>query len=177
MSKIIKSDTYINVLKRCLIIIFLIGIVILISYKSSNSSSELVSGNVTYDSYTNEEYYGFIKIPRIDMNLGFFNYDNPLNDVDLNVLWIPIPVENSYLFAAHSGVGSIAYFNELRNVVIGDDIILSFGDNELHYEVTNIYRTQKDGDIAISKNEGMIYLTTCDQVIKGYQLVIEGINK
>ncbi len=164
-------------LKRSVIVIFLIVIVILISYKSSNTISEVSKEPIIYDSYVNEEYYGYIKIPSIGMNLGFYEYDNPLNDVDLNVLWIPIPVENSYLFAAHSGVGSVAYFNDLRNVAIGDDIILSLGDKRLHYEVTNIYRTKKDGDIAISKNEGMIYLTTCDQVIKGYQLVIEGINK
>ena len=161
-------------LKRSVIIVLLISIVILISYKSSDNVSESIVDTIYYDSYVNEDYYGYISIPSIDEKFGFYEYDNKLNDVDLNVMWIPIPVDNSYLFAAHSGVGSIAYFNTLRNVEVGDDIYLELDSLMMHYEVVNIYKTKKDGDITISKEEGMIYLTTCDQVIKGYQLVIEG---
>lgn len=134
-----------------------------------------MSEKTNYDKYTTEEYYGYLKIPSIEMNLGFYNYDDPLNDVEKNIKWIRIPVANSYLFAAHSGVGQKAYFNKLFDLEIGSDIYLKLPTEELHYEVINIYRTPKDGDIAISKEEGKIYLTTCDQIIKGYQLVIEGI--
>ena len=165
-------------LKRSIIIVCLVVIVILISYKgSNNSSSNLVSNNYSYDTHATEEYYGYIKIPSINLNVGFYEYDNPLNDVDLNVLWIKIPVSNSYLFAAHSGVGSIAYFNDLHNLSINDDIYLKLSSEIIHFVVSNIYKTKKDGDIAISNKEGMIYLTTCDQIIDGYQLVIEGIKQ
>ena len=108
------------------------------------------------------------------MNLGFYNYDNPLNDVESNIELIKIPVENSYLIAAHSGTGKKAYFNDLRLLDIGDDIYLDILREEKHYQVTNIYRTIKDGDISISNKSNMIYLTTCDQIFEGYQLVIEG---
>lgn len=165
-------------LKKGLIIISILFIIILINYSNSNKTfDETVSGIGNYDSYVKEDYYGYIKIPSIDMNLGFYDYDNPLNDVALNVLWIKIPVSNSYLFAAHSGVGSIAYFNNLRYVSLNDDIYLEFKDKKIHYVVSDIYRIEKSGKINISKREGMIYLTTCDQIIDGYQLVIEGIEK
>ena len=124
-----------------------------------------------------------IKIPNSPIVLshrrvGFpnyrLNYDNPLNDVESNIELIKIPVENSYLIAAHSGTGKKAYFNDLRLLDIGDDIYLDILREEKHYQVTNIYRTIKDGDISISNKSNMIYLTTCDQIFEGYQLVIEG---
>lgn len=163
-------------LKRSIIIVCLIVIVLLINYKVSNTSKNQVSSTLEYDSYVKEDYYGYIRIPSVDMNLGFYEYDNPLNDVDLNVLWVKIPVKDSYFFAAHSGVGSTAYFNPLRNVSLNDDIYLELDGNTIHYKISNIYRTVKDGNVNISNIEGMIYLTTCDQVIDGYQLVIEGIK-
>ena len=41
------------------------------------------------------------------------------------------------------------------------------------YEVTSIKRSVKNGKLNISNLEGMLYLTTCDQVLKGYQLTVE----
>ena len=52
--------------------------------------------------------------------------------------------------------------------------IFELTNDAKNFQVTNIYRTIKDGNISISKNSDMIYLTTCDQIVKGYQLVIEG---
>ncbi len=154
-----------------ILLLVLFGI---ISRKDESEVRNVYSEQMEYDRYTKEEYYGFLDIPSIDLHAGFYDYDNPLNDVELNIEWIEIPVFNSYFFAAHSGVGKKAYFNYLNTLQIGDDIYLSLENEKLHFQVRNIYRTVKDGDVSISKEEGMIYLTTCDQIIRGYQLVIEG---
>lgn len=154
-----------------ILLLVLFGI---ISRKDESEVRNVYSEQMEYDRYTKEEYYGFLDIPSIDLHAGFYDYDNPLNDVELNIEWIEIPVFNSYFFAAHSGVGKKAYFNSLNTLQTGDDIYLSLENEKLHFQVRNIYRTVKDGDVSISKEEGMIYLTTCDQIIRGYQLVIEG---
>ena len=154
-----------------ILLLVLFGI---ISRKDESEVRNVYSDQMEYDRYTKEEYYGFLDIPSIDLHAGFYDYDNPLNDVELNIEWIEIPVFNSYFFAAHSGVGKKAYFNSLNTLQTGDDIYLSLENEKLHFQVRNIYRTVKDGDVSISKEEGMIYLTTCDQIIRGYQLVIEG---
>lgn len=156
----------------------LIVLIIAISWAFNPDISNIITistNSSSYDAHNKKHHYGHLKIPSIDMDLGFYDYDNPLNDVELNIEMIQIPVRNSYLFAAHSGIGKKAYFNDLANLKAGDDIYLEIADENNHYKINNIYRTIKDGDISIKTNEGMIYLTTCDQIIKGYQLVIEGI--
>ena len=158
-----------------IIVILVVIILIIVLFKNDEKIIEISNDTTINDRYTKEEYYGYLKIPSINMNLGFYDYDNHLNDVESNIELIKIQVENSYLIAAHSGVGDIAYFNDLRALEVGDDIYLEILDEEKHFQVTNIYRTIKDGDISISENSDMIYLTTCDQIVKGYQLVIEGV--
>ena len=153
-------------------IIILTLIIILIPKKNSNIS---IINNDLSDQYHKEEYYGYLKIPRLNIDLGFYHYDNILNDVSYNIELIKIPVANSYLIAAHSGDGHLAYFNCLHNILVGDDIYLIIDDTLKHFQVNNIYRIKKNGKINISNKENMIYLTTCDQIIKGYQLIVEGI--
>lgn len=161
---------------KFILLLIILVIVISLCYKNDISSISFINtSGLEYDAHNTEQYYGYLKVPAIDMNLGFYNYDSPFNDVESNIELIPIPVKNSYLFAAHSGVGKKAYFNDLALLKIDDDIILKIAEVHHHYKVNNIYRTIKDGDISIKNQEGMIYLTTCDQIIKGYQLVIEGI--
>ena len=155
-----------------IIIIAIIAVLLIIP--KNNKRVDINNTTGVNDRYNTQEYYGYLKIPSVNLDLGFYNYDHPLNDVAYNIELIEIPVADSYLIAAHSGVGQIAYFNDLHKVLVGDDIYLSIADSTMHYRVSNIYRTIKDGDIAISNKSGMIYLTTCDQIIDGYQLVIEG---
>ncbi len=159
--------------KILIILIFLIFIVIVIISNKKEFNILDISTNIFYnDQYSEEEYYGYLLIPSISLNLGFYGYDSKLNDVELNVEIIKIPVSGSYLLAAHSGIGSKAYFNDLASIAIGDDIYLTIEDNTTHYQVTNIYREIKDGDISISNQSGLLYLTTCDQIVSGYQLVV-----
>lgn len=121
-----------------------------------------------------DTYYGYLIIPALDMKIGFYNIDSELNDVNKNVTLIESGINNTYILAAHSGTGPLAYFNDLRYLDLNDDIYLEFKEVTNHYVVTNIRREIKDGQISIEDEENQIILTTCDQVLAGYQLIIEG---
>ena len=89
-------------------------------------------------------YYGVLIIPKINMYLGFYDVNNKNNDVNKNVMLINTNIKNTYLLAAHSGIGKLAYFNDLR------------------YKIN------------IKMEENQVILTTCNQIRKGYQLIVEG---
>ena len=127
-----------------------------------------------YVDVNNLKYYGYLVIPKVNMKLGFYNVDNEKNNVGENVTLIDTGINNTYLLAAHSGSGHLAYFNDLRYLSVGDKITLIIDGNIMNYEVVNIRNEIKNGKINI-KNEGnQVILTTCNQVKKGYQLIIEG---
>ena len=140
---------------------------------SSNKVKDLsVSLNTKEsDFYT---YLGYLVIPKINMKLGFYDYESKLNDVNKNIKLINTGISNTYLIAAHSGTGTLAYFNDLRYLEINDEIYLKFKNKTNKYKIKNISRKIKDGKIKISKEENQIILVTCDQIVKGYNLIIEG---
>ena len=94
-----------------IIIIAIIAVLLIIP--KNNKRVDINSTTGINDRYNTQEYYGYLKIPSVNLDLGFYNYNHPLNDVAYNIELIEIPVADSYLIAAHSGVGQIAYFNEL----------------------------------------------------------------
>lgn len=122
----------------------------------------------------NLKYYGYLVIPRVNMKLGFYNVDNEKNNVGENVTLIDTGINNTYLLAAHSGSGPLAYFNDLRYLSVGDKITLIIDGNIMNYEVVNIRNEIKNGKINIKNEKNQVILTTCNQVKKGYQLIIEG---
>lgn len=122
----------------------------------------------------NLKYYGYLVIPKVNMKLGFYNVDNEKNNVGENVTLIDTGINNTYLLAAHSGSGPFAYFNDLRYLSVGDKITLIIDGNIMNYEVVNIRNEIKNGKINIKNEKNQVILTTCNQVKKGYQLIIEG---
>ena len=122
----------------------------------------------------NLKYYGYLVIPKVNMKLDFYNVDNEKNNVGENVTLIDTGINNTYLLAAHSGSGPLAYFNDLRYLSVGDKITLIIDGNIMNYEVVNIRNEIKNGKINIKNEKNQVILTTCNQVKKGYQLIIEG---
>ena len=82
-------------------------------------------------------------------------------------------IENTYVLAAHSGSGNLAYFNDLKYLKKYDELYLKFKDKILKYEIVNIKSEKKNGKIKIKNKENQLILTTCDQIKKGNQLIIE----
>ncbi|MBD9106492.1 sortase [bacterium] len=118
-------------------------------------------------------YYGFLIIPSLNMTYGFYDTQSKLNDVNKNVALIDSNIENTYILAAHSGMGNLAYFNDLKYLRKKDKIYLKFENKTLEYEVVNIRSNIKNGKIRIKNKENQLILTTCDQIKKGNQLIIE----
>lgn len=155
-------------------IIILIIIILLIFTSSCSNKSFIIDISSIKNTETIETYYGYLKIPKINMKLGFFTQNSKLNDVNKNIELIETNIIDTYLIAGHSGSGNLAYFNDLRYLNIGDELMLEFKDKTKKYIVKNVRKEIKDGNISIKKESGWLILTTCDQIDKGYQLIIEG---
>lgn len=131
---------------------------------------EIIENN---GSFNKSNYYGFLIIPSLNMTYGFYDTQSKLNDVNKNVALIDSNIENTYILAAHSGMGNLAYFNDLKYLRKKDKIYLKFENKTLEYEVVNIRSNIKNGKIRIKNKENQLILTTCDQIKKGNQLIIE----
>lgn len=118
-------------------------------------------------------YYGYLIIPSLNITYGFYDIHNEFNNVDRNVTLINSNIENTYVLAAHSGSGNLAYFNDLKYLKKYDELYLKFKDKILKYEIINIKSEKKNGKIKIKNKENQLILTTCDQIKKGNQLIIE----
>ena len=81
---------------------------------------------------------------------------------------------NSIMFlAAHSGIGKIAFFEELDKLQKNDIIILIYKGKTFKYKVKNIYEQQKNGYIDINKEKlNQLILTTCSPKKKDKQLIV-----
>ncbi len=151
--------------------ILLIILTIILCSGCNKRTKTIESTTINYNDNFNT-YYGYLTIPKINMHQGFYNTNNKLNDVSKNIELINTGIKNTYLFAAHSGVGNIAYFNNLRYLKNGDKITLEFKTITNIYKVIKITKEPKTGKISIPNKENQIILTTCDQIKKGYQLII-----
>lgn len=131
---------------------------------------EKIENNVSLEK---NNYYGYLIIPSLNMTYGFYDIHNEFNNVDRNVTLINSNIENTYVLAAHSGSGNLAYFNDLKYLKKYDELYLKFKDKSLKYEIINIKSEKKNGKIKIKNKENQLILTTCDQIKKGNQLIIE----
>ena len=145
-------------------------LLLLLLLLSSGCKKEIIENN---GSFNKSNYYGFLIIPSLNMTYGFYDTQSKLNDVNKNVALIDSNIENTYILAAHSGMGNLAYFNDLKYLRKKDKIYLKFENKTLEYEVVNIRNNIKNGKIRIKNKENQLILTTCDQIKKGNQLIIE----
>jgi sortase family protein len=145
-------------------------LLLLLLLLSSGCKKEIIENN---GSFNKSNYYGFLIIPSLNMTYGFYDTQSKLNDVNKNVALIDSNIENTYILAAHSGMGNLAYFNDLKYLRKKDKIYLKFENKTLEYEVVNIRSNIKNGKIRIKNKENQLILTTCDQIKKGNQLIIE----
>lgn len=145
-------------------------LLLLLLLLSSGCKKEIIENN---GSFNKSNYYGFLIIPSLNMTYGFYDTQSKLNDVNKSVALIDSNIENTYILAAHSGMGNLAYFNDLKYLRKKDKIYLKFENKTLEYEVVNIRSNIKNGKIRIKNKENQLILTTCDQIKKGNQLIIE----
>ena len=119
------------------------------------------------DTYT-DEYIGYLTIPKINLNKGFVDKRSSENDVEKNIMVIegstyPDVERGNFILAGHSGTGWKAFFNELYRLNVGDEAYVTYKGKKYTYKITNIYKQNKTGKIAIYRNYDKTTLTlvTC----------------
>ena len=125
------------------------------------------------------EYYGKLIIDKINLEEELFPIGSSENTIERHVSILKDSnYPNLMIIAAHSGIGQIAYFQELDKLEIDDEIILIIENNKSIYKVKNIWEEKKNGYININKEKNnQLILTTCSPNKEGYQLVINCIEK
>ena len=122
-------------------------------------------------------------INKINLDEELFSKDSSENNIEkhvtiLNESIYPDNDNSIMIIAAHSGIGRIAYFNELDKLEINDEIILIYKDKEYIYIVKDIWEEKKTGYININREKKkQLVLTTCSPNKDNYQLIINCIEK
>lgn len=115
-----------------------------------------------------EPYIAILKIPKVNLERGFYDKNSKLNNVDYNILFhkesdYPDEENSNIILASHSGTSSISYFKNLYQLEKGDLAYITYKNNTYTYKVISIYYEEKDGNLAIYryKNKNTLTLITC----------------
>ena len=141
---------------------------------TTNISSTTNTGNkINYlNNDIKEKPIATIHIDKINLTKDIYDINSTHNNVEENVT-ILNDDKDLIVLAAHSGPGSIAYFDDLDKLIIDDKINLTYNNKKINYKVTKIEEQPKDGTIEINKtNKQRLILTTCSKKDKSKQLVI-----
>lgn len=118
--------------------------------------------------YDKNQYVGYLEIPKINFNKGFYPKDSEYNDVDRNLLLVkeasyPNVEKGNLIIAGHSGTAWNSFFNDLYKLSVGDVAKVKFQGKTYTYKFVNIYKASKTGTIAIYRNSKRTTLTlvTC----------------
>lgn len=113
-------------------------------------------------------YLGILTIDKINLSQGFYDKNNPDNNVSKNVTFLepsnyPDEKNGNIILVAHSGTSHIAYFKHLYQLGIGDIAQINYKGKIYTYKIDNIYNEEKDGEVTIYRNTGKNTLTliTC----------------
>ena len=83
-----------------------------------------------------EPYLAVLKIPKLNLERGFYDKTSSLNNVDYNILFhsnsdYPDKLNGNVILASHSGTSSISYFKNLYKEILSggryDGLTESFG--------------------------------------------------
>lgn len=115
-----------------------------------------------------DEYIGYLTIPKINLNKGFVDRRSQENSVEKNIYIVdgstyPDVDKGNFIVAGHSGIGWKAFFNDLYKLSKGDEAYVTYKGYKYTYKITNIYKQQKVGKIAIYRDYEKTTLTliTC----------------
>ena len=115
-----------------------------------------------------EHYIGYLKIPKLGFNRGFYNIASPENTVEKNIQVIegskmPNKKNGNLIIAGHSGTGWKAFFNDLYKLNIGDQAIVTYKGHKYTYQIEDISKQAKTGTLTIKRNRNKTTLTliTC----------------
>lgn len=113
-------------------------------------------------------YLGILTIEKINLQQGFYDRDNPENNVDRNITFLdptnyPDEKNGNVFLVSHSGSSSIAYFKNLYQLEIGDIASIRYKGKNYNYKIEDIYTEIKDGTVTIYRdtNRSTLTMVTC----------------
>lgn len=125
-----------------------------------------------------EKYLGILSIPKINLYRGFYDKNSKLNKVDKNLYVLP---QSDYpdvsagnlMIAGHSGTSNIAYFKNLYQLEVSDEITINYNEKKYIYIVEKIYDVEKNGSARILRNTTRTTLTliTCTKNDDAHQTI------
>lgn len=126
----------------------------------------------------NYNYIGYLDIPKINLKRGFVSLNSKYNSVSYNVMLIkgssmPDVKNGNLILAAHRGNSSVSFFDKLYKLEIGDEANITYNNKVYKYKLVNTYLEEKDGSIAIYRDEtkNTLTLITCTRGDKKTQTV------
>ncbi len=141
---------------------------------SNQEVQNVVVPTIDYTKY----YVGYLSIPKIGLKKGFTEIDSKYNNVNRNIQVIspssyPNVEKGNFIIAGHSGSSSVSFFKDLYKLSLGDEVGITYNNQEYKYTIKNIYTDIKDGDIGIKRNKDKTTLTliTCTKGDKTTQTI------
>ena len=138
----------------------------IVNITESDASIEQVENNLP-ETVTND-YIGYLSIPKINLRKGFLDLRSSENDVEKNILVVkgstyPDVEKGNLILAGHSGTGWKAFFNDLYKLNVNDELYVDYKNKKYTYKITNIYKQEKVGTVAIYRDYDKTTLTliTC----------------
>ena len=157
-----------------------------IDANNSEDTPKEDDNNQTNSVDINYNYIGVLEIPKINLKRGFLDLNSRYNNVDYNVTLIkgstfPDNDKSSLILAAHSGVCSICYFNNLFNLSFGNQAYVYYNNIKYIYSLVDIYEVDKVGTVAIHRDyskKGLVLITcTTNSDTKQTVFIFELINQ
>lgn len=171
-------------LKKLLnVLIILIAILLNLSIIKIDNKKEILSIDKPIFINNNDNSIGYLKINKINLKEKLYNINSKENNIEQNITILKESIlpdkDNSIMFiAAHSGIGKIAYFEELDELKPNDEIILNINNKTYKYIVKEYWEEKKNGYINVNKeSKKQLILTTCSPNKDNYQLIINCIEK
>ena len=135
--------------------------------ETNNGATENNNNNQTNTKFSSI-YFGYIQIPKINLNQGLVPTSSKYNNVNKNIQTIypsdyPNIENGNLILAAHSGTSKIAYFKNLYLLNTNDQVIILYNNEKYIYNIAKIYTVPKNGQVAIYRNMDKTTLTliTC----------------
>ena len=134
-----------------------------------NTPQNIAAADIAVKEETKQgNYLGVLKIDKINLEQGFYDKDNAMNNVSKNVTLLgpsnyPDQKNGNTILVAHSGSSYLGYFKNLWQLGVGDLATISYKGKTYVYKSVNIYNDVKDGDVTIYRNKNKTTLTmiTC----------------
>ena len=170
--------------KKFIYLFLILFLIIMIFYFIDNIIDVKLYNEIDYTKYvgkineinrdTNNNYVGFINIPKLKLIYGFYDMNDINNNVNKNIEVIENSMlnNNRLIIAGHSGNTKISYFRNLEQLSINDYIYVYYNDKQYTYKVSNMVLQDKVGKIKINKENNMLVLTTCSMKDKTKQFIL-----